>query len=475
MCKMNTKNRDQYKRVLRILADFVILFLESLVFSAVWQRYYAQKLWLEPFYFWGDIFIVVVYAAYELLFMYIYGALKIGYLKGSNVIYSQALSGMCANVVMYVQILLLWRHLPDPRPLIVMTVIDILIAAVCAFLFDRMFARLFPPRQLLLIYDEYPVEKLCQKMDSRRDKFCIAKQISVAQGEEAVLQAIEEWGREGVVLGDLHSEMRNRLLKYCYSRSIRVYLTPKVSDIILKASETLDLFDTPLFLARNYGLTVEQRIAKRCLDVTVSALLLLVASPFMLIVAAAIHFYDKGPVFFRQKRLTKDGKVFDVYKFRSMIVDAEKDGVARLAGANDSRITPVGKVIRATRLDELPQLLNILKGDMSLVGPRPERPEIASQYEKEIPEFAYRLKVKAGLTGYAQIYGKYNTTAYDKLKLDLMYIENYSILNDLKLIVATFKILFMKESTEGMEEGQTISRTERSKTMESKNEGREVR
>lgn len=167
--------------------------------------------------------------------------------------------------------------------------------------------------------------------------------------------------------------------------------------------------------------------------------------------------YDHGPVFFKQKRLTIGGKEFYVYKFRSMIVDAEKDGVARLATKNDSRITPVGKVIRATRIDELPQLLNIFKGDMSVVGPRPERPEIAKEYEESIPEFAYRLKVKAGLTGYAQIYGKYNTTAYDKLKLDLMYIESYSILEDLKLILATFKIVFTKESTEGLEEGQTIS------------------
>ncbi len=467
---MKTKNRDQYKRFLRILAVLVILLLETMVFAWVWQRYYAEKLWLEPFYFWGDVFIVVVYAAYELLFMYIYGALKIGYLKGSNVIYSQALSGLCANVVMYVQILLLWRHLPDPRPLLVMTGVDILIAAICSFLFDRLFARLFPPKQLLMIYDEYPVENLCRKMDSRRDKYRIAKKISVAEGEEAVEKAIEAFGQEGVVLGDLHSETRNRLLKYCYARSIRVYLTPKVSDIILKSSETLDLFDTPLFLARNYGLTIEQRLMKRVLDLVIAVILLVIASPFMLITAAAIHLYDRGPVFFKQKRLTKDGKEFYVYKFRSMIVDAEKDGVARLASANDSRITPVGKVIRATRIDELPQLLNILKGDMSVVGPRPERPEIAREYEREIPEFAYRLKVKAGLTGYAQIYGKYNTTAYDKLKLDLMYIEGYSILTDLKLIVATFKILFMKESTEGLEEGETISRTEKAKTMEQKNE-----
>lgn len=468
---MKRKNRDQYKRILRILAVLVILLLESLLFSAVWQRYYAEKLWLEPFYFWGDVFIVVVYAAYELLFMYIYGALKIGYLKSSNVIYSQTLSGLCANFVMYVQILLLWRHLPDPRPLLAMTAGDILIAAAGSFLFDRLFAGLFPPKNLLLVYDEYPVESLCIKMNSRRDKFRIAEKISVSEGEEAVEQAIDEYGKEGVVLGDLHSAMRNRLLKYCYSRSVRVYLTPKISDIILKNSEVLDLFDTPLFLMKNYGLTIEQRFMKRVLDLVISSVLLVITSPLMLVTAAAVYLYDRGPVFFKQKRLTKDGREFSVYKFRSMIVDAEKDGVARLASSNDSRITPVGKIIRATRLDELPQLLNILKGDMSVVGPRPERPEIAREYEKEIPEFAYRLKVKAGLTGYAQIYGKYNTTAYDKLKLDLMYIEGYSFLNDLKLIVATIKILFMKESTEGLEEGETISRTDKSKAMEQKDEG----
>ena len=201
----------------------------------------------------------------------------------------------------------------------------------------------------------------------------------------------------------------------------------------------------------------EYLFIKRLLDIVISAVALVVLSPIFIVTAIAIKATDHGPVFYKQIRLTKDGKEFGILKFRSMRVDAEKDGVARLATKNDSRITPVGKVIRATRIDELPQLLNIFKGDMSVVGPRPERPEIAKEYEESIPEFAYRLKVKAGLTGYAQIYGKYNTTAYDKLKLDLMYIESYSILEDLKLILATFKIVFTKESTEGLEEGQTIS------------------
>ena len=158
----------------------------------------------------------------------------------------------------------------------------------------------------------------------------------------------------------------------------------------------------------------------------------------------------------KQERLTKDGAVFLVYKFRSMRVDSEKNG-ARLAMKGDSRVTPVGKVLRNTHFDELPQLINIIKGDMSLVGPRPERPEIAAEYTKEIPEFPYRLKVKAGLTGYAQVYGKYNTTPYDKLKLDLTYIENYSFLLDLQLIATTVKILFQKENTEGVDQWQTTA------------------
>ena len=171
----------------------------------------------------------------------------------------------------------------------------------------------------------------------------------------------------------------------------------------------------------------------------------------MITVAIAIKLEDRGPVFYRQERVTKDGRLFSILKFRSMIVDAEKDGQSIPAAEDDPRITKVGKVIRAMRVDELPQILNILRGDMSIVGPRPERTEHVEKYSKEIPEFEYRLKVKGGLTGYAQIYGKYNTNAYDKLRMDLMYIENYSILLDIKLILMTVQTMFKKESTEGFD------------------------
>ena len=206
-------------------------------------------------------------------------------------------------------------------------------------------------------------------------------------------------------------------------------------------------------LARNRGLTIEQRFVKRTMDLVLSAIAIVISSPFMLLIAAAIKAYDKGPVFYMQERLTRDGEKFQIIKFRSMRMDSEQDG-AQLAKKNDSRITPVGRILRRTHFDELPQIFNIFKGEMSFVGPRPERESIAKEYEEVIPEFSFRLKVKAGLTGYAQIYGKYNTTPYDKLKLDLTYIEGYSVWLDIKLMLMTFKIIFQKENTEGIDKGQ---------------------
>ena len=260
-----------------------------------------------------------------------------------------------------------------------------------------------------------------------------------------------------MVLWDISTADRNALLKYCYSLSVRVYTMPKISDVLIKGADQLHLFDTPIYLTREYSLKVEQRVVKRLIDLACSILLLVIASPFMLITAAAIKLYDGGPVFYKQIRCTRDRKEFYILKFRSMGEDAEKDGVARLASKNDPRVTPIRKFIRATRIDELPQLFNILKGEMSFIGPRPERPNIIDDYMKEMPEFALRMKVKAGLAGYAQVYGKYNTTPYDKLKLDLTYIEQYSVWLDLKLMLLTLKILIKPESTEGVEENQTTA------------------
>ena len=201
---------------------------------------------------------------------------------------------------------------------------------------------------------------------------------------------------------------------------------------------------------------------------------ILILSPVVLITMLAIRLEDGGDIFFKQKRYTKDWKTFEILKFRSMVMDAEKDGKARPCTAGDDRITRVGRIIRRFRIDEIPQLFNVVKGDMSIVGPRPERVEHVHAYVKELPEFAYRLRVKGGLTGYAQIYGKYNTSAYDKLRLDLLYIENQSIWMDLKMILLTIKVLFIPESTEGILGGeeQEDGRIEKSGRIGGRNGGR---
>ena len=263
---------------------------------------------------------------------------------------------------------------------------------------------------------------------------------------------------DSVFLCGVHSHDRNIILKYCVFNNINVYMIPRIGDVIMSGAKRTHMFHLPILRVGRYNPPIEFVILKRLFDIVSSALVIMVTSPIMIGVAIAIKAYDGGPVFYKQTRLTKDGKKFKILKFRSMRTDAEKDGVARLStGENDDRITPVGHFIRACRLDELPQLFNILGGSMSVVGPRPERPEIAAQYEEEMPEFALRLQAKAGLTGYAQVFGKYNTIPYDKLQMDLMYIANPSLLEDLRIIFATIQVLFQKESTEGVASGQTTA------------------
>ncbi|MDE6184710.1 MAG: exopolysaccharide biosynthesis polyprenyl glycosylphosphotransferase, partial [Lachnospiraceae bacterium] len=334
--------------------------------------------------------------------------------------------------------------------------LQLLIAAAWSWVCNIIYRRVFPPRDMLLVHGERDIKDILLKFASRKDKYNIVKCIDIKEGLMKLEMEIDK-GYGAVVLWDIPTEERNRLIKYCYSRSIRVYLMPKIPDVLIKGSDQMHLFDTPIFLTREYALTVEQRLAKRLIDIVCSLLLLVIASPFMLVTAILIKCYDGGPVLYKQIRCTMGGREFAIMKFRSMRVDAEKDGVARLAAKNDSRITPIGKFIRAVRIDELPQLFNILKGEMSFIGPRPERPEIIAQYVEEMPEFVFRMKVKAGLAGYAQVYGKYNTTPYDKLKLDLSYIENYSVWLDLKLMLLTLKILIKPESTEGVDKTQVTA------------------
>lgn len=400
----------------------------------------------------------MIFVYFVLLFFFntTYGGMKIGFLKPMDVFFSQAFSLICVNILTYFQISLMEVKLVWANDFLWMSIAQIVFAGIWTYICNLVYRKAFPPRELLLVHGERSIEDITQKFAGRPDKYRIVKYVDISKGVEAVQKEIED-SKMAVVLWDIPTMDRNTLFKFCYSNSIRVYMMPKITDVLIKGSDQLHLFDTPILLSREFSLKIEQRIAKRTIDVVCALILLVISSPIQLITAIAIKLYDGGPVLYKQIRCTQNGREFEILKFRSMKQDAEKDGVARLAAKNDSRITPIGKFIRAVRIDELPQLFNILKGDMSFIGPRPERPQIIAQYMEEMPEFALRMKVKAGLAGYAQVYGKYNTTPYDKLKLDLSYIENYSLWLDIKLMLLTLKILFKPESTEGIDSNQTTA------------------
>jgi exopolysaccharide biosynthesis polyprenyl glycosylphosphotransferase len=447
------------KRIIILQMSLIGLIFQTVLYVYIWQNVYNDimqtSMW-RSFYRKGFWLLAVVYFVILLFFTATYGGLKVGYLKPMDVFLSQVISLVCTNVVSYFQISLLSLRLVTPYPLILMMVAQIAVAGVWTFISHRLYMQFFPPKKLLFISGERPIEDILGKFATRKDKYNIAKCLYESEGRQKLENEILN-GYDGVVLWDINAALRNKLMKFCYSKSIRIYMMPKIPDIMAQGSDLLHLFDTPILLIREYSMTVEQRLVKRLIDIVCSLILIVVTSPIMLVTAIVIKLYDKGPVLYKQVRCTRDMKEFKILKFRSMRTDAEKDGVARLAQKNDSRITPIGKFIRKVRIDELPQLFNILKGEMSFIGPRPERPQIIKQYQEDMPEFTFRTKVKAGLAGYAQVYGKYNTTPYDKLKLDLFYIENYSVWLDLKLMLLTLKILFTPDSTEGVEENQTTA------------------
>lgn len=445
------KSNEQFKKILRTMLKILLIFSQTAVFAYVWLNQYNEFI-TEPFFRKGNWFFYLVYMIIFALFLSAFDALKYGVYRKTNLITAQILATLATLFIIYLQIVLLSYEFVSPLPLIFGLVLDIILILAITIGGNWLLKKLFPAKKTLIIYDEYSPETFIEKLKTRKDKFVIGDIVNVSEEIEKLEPLIRE--SQAVILYDIHSYKRNKILKICFENDIRTYATTKVSDILVRGADTLHLFDTPLLLYRNIGLTFEQRFFKRLLDIIVSAIGLIIAFPFMLITGLAIKLYDGGPIFYKQERFTLKGKKFFVYKFRSMIVNAESKSGAVLASKNDSRITPVGKIVRACRLDELPQFINVLKGDMSLVGPRPERPEIAEDYYKTLPEFSYRLKTKAGLTGYAQLYGKYNTTPYDKLQLDLMYIQNYSLLLDIKLILMTIKIMFMKESTEGVDENK---------------------
>lgn len=453
-------NKKQYrlhsaKSMIRAAEGILELVVLALVYYFIWRNEYFPEQLFPSYTRYGKYVLAGVYALVSVFLFFNFDGFKFGYLKKVDVFFSQVLAMLIANFITYWQLCLTATVVIPVGPMLKIMGIDVLLALVFSYVYDHIYHSLYVPKRMVMIYGSKEAVTLKFKMETRRDKYRMTKLIPATEGLESICQQIPQY--DAVVINGVEGQLRNDILKFCYHRAIRTYVAPKISDIIIRGGAEINLFDTPLLLVKGRALSYPQRVLKRTFDLVLCSLALVVLSPVMLLVALAIKLEDGGPVFYRQKRATYDGKTFDILKFRSMIVDADKYG-ALPASERDPRITKVGNFIRKIRVDELPQLLNIIKGDMSIVGPRPERVENMERYSKELPEFALRLKVKGGLTGYAQIYGKYNTSPYDKLRMDMMYVENYSFFMDLKLILMTLRILLKKESTEGFDKAEELER-----------------
>lgn len=453
MNKTSTLYSFKHEIGLRFI-KLINLLCMTAAFGVAWFLYYKYQM-SHGFYFWGDVAVVALFAVIYFYFCKTYDAFLISHYRIFDVIASQTLAILFSDGLMYVITVLLCKHLPNPLPLLLCFADQVSIAIIWTCISHAIYFKWFPAKKTIIIYD------IRRGMQDLIEEYGLAKKFDVkrtASVEECLSDLTMIDDMEVVFLSGIHSHDRNFILKYCLYEKKQVYVIPRLGDVIMSSAKQMHMFHLPIMRVQRYNPRPGYLFLKRTFDIVASLLGLIVLSPVFLITAIAIKATDKGPVFYKQERLTKNGKRFMIHKFRSMRVDAEKDGVARLSsGENDNRITPVGRFIRKCRIDELPQLIDILAGNLSVVGPRPERPEIAEEYMKDIPEFQLRLQAKAGLTGYAQVYGKYNTTPYDKLQMDLMYIAHPSFAEDIRICFATFKILFTSESTEGVAAGQTTA------------------
>ena len=429
------------------LMEIICVLIRMAVIAVLWKTVYADL-------FTGSaeirigILILLLYLMIDCLMNRVYESFLLQVYPASHISLSLCLAAIISDTAVFAGITLLSGCFPAVLPMLCGLLIQFLWSIFWAYLSVHLMRIVCHPKKTVVIYgSRNGIEQELAKQPLNRN-FEV----------EAVLD-IDDWEKnhdclssaECIFLNGVNTQQQENVMKYCLSHDIACYVNPDIGSILMNGSEPSHFLYLPILHFGNESPHWGYFVVKRVFDICLSSTMLFVLSPLMLAIAVAIRLTDGGPVFYRQVRLTKDGKEYRIFKFRSMYTDAEKDGIARLStGREDDRVTPVGRLIRKYRLDELGQLLNIWGGSMTFVGPRPERPELAAEYEKTLPEFRLRLKVKAGLTGYAQVYGKYNTTPEDKLKMDLLYISDIGFMQDLRILLMTAKVVFIPESTEGV-------------------------
>ena len=431
-----------------------LLFLIDYFLTCFWIFFFQNNGFLNvPLNNRGIFVVVFIYCILLFFLMNYLESFRIGQRRILDLGFGFFSSSLGVNFIFWLVQIFVFREKASHSFLfcLLMLVLECLIGLCWIMLCHRRYEKVHFRKEAIFIYGNRENENEIQINKTIKRYFKISQMVHFERGLDQIIYMIPP--DSVVFIGDVPGEIRNPILKYCMSKNIQCFSVPKIADIYLQNAEVMQLHDKLLFQYPRLEITGGKRFVKRSMDVIGSCIMLGVFGIPMLIFAAKIHGEDGGPVFFYQDRITIGGCPFQMVKFRSMRENAEADG-ARLASTHDDRITKIGKKLRNTHMDELPQLLNVLRGEMSLVGPRPERQDFADYYGERIPEFSDRLKVKAGLTGYAQIYGKYNTAAEDKIKYDLYYIYNHSIKLDIKILILTVRILFQKENTAGIPDGE---------------------
>lgn len=448
---MNMKKEEREKqRHKKRWAMFFGNLLIRLLVIAIFAIFAAVKLIHQNTILW--VVLLLYLGCYD-CFARLYGGFKSGNYRISEICTAQMLSLIFANGCGWAACSIFKHHILSIMPFFVIFLVQLVLIIFWAWTMNKLYFTMNIPRNVVVVSDA-DAATLIKKLRKRALKFDVAECLNGKKACEQINRICQNF--DGVILYETERQYREKIIAVCAEKELRVFLVPELSDIQMRSMRMMHILDTPLLMYEEFKLHKRELLIKRLCDILLSASALLLISPLFFIIAVAIKIEDKGPVFFFQERCTKNLRIFKMVKFRSMKPGSDKLGPIP-ATEMDSRITRVGKVIRAMRLDELPQLWNILKGDMSIVGPRPERVEYVKAYTKSLPEFALRSRMQGGLTGYAQVYGKYNTSPYDKLVMDLNYIENWSLLLDVKLILLTIKVCLKKESTEGFEEETAAS------------------
>ena len=432
------------RKSLLILGDIFIIVIIAYATINMAVRYSGAQVEMDVYYGMLPIMVVV-----SCILFNIYGLFSLAFKQYYEVVVGLAVA-MLNFVIIIMAISFFIREFGYSRSiLLVAMILQFILLSFWKYLFWRIENAFVQPRNSLLLGSPVECERVLGHLQVQPHLKYQVKHVCIECNEGQWKKVANDIDLfiicSGVTLLD-----RADIVHYCHVHNKQVIIVPGFYELFCSSVDLDMIDDIPVFRPRYLKPTLEERTLKRMLDIVVSIGILLLAWPLFLIIPLAIKLDSHGSAFYSQIRVGMDGKEFRIYKFRTMQSDAEILTGPVMAEGDDYRITNVGRFLRATRFDELPQLFNVLLNNMSIVGPRPERPFFVDRFKKEIPEYGYRHNIKPGITGMAQVYGRYDTTPRDKLVYDLIYIQQCNVITDLVIILQTLKVVVFNRNAQGV-------------------------